>query len=284
MANDKPDYYGDIENSAFETVGRSDSWAENREAQFQIIGQYKKLEGLNIQPADSMSRLSEYIDVNSQYYVKTVTLTKEDGDVGVMNISAVKCPEGVEKPYNEVWESSMDEVQKKLINHPDVRAHCKLDELWKWMDTPARYRVTGSGDEAKYYYTTGEVMGDEPELKEITGSWEKKYCAAVIAGIETFNLYLPVVSRTSYYLKLPGVTYNGEHVAKSGTIELTDEEKIGTFDKPDVEPSCTPKMGTKKGRWFKSMDKISENADGSCTRTEQWTYTNDTDHSWIYGD
>ena len=269
-------YYGRIDKAPHEVPGRSDEFAENKTAATTFIGKYddvrSKMESLK--NGDPMSTFNAWADepFNSKYYIRTMNLTHVDGDLGELHVTFVCCPRGKEEPYNRVWEVGMEEVQKKLISHPFIQEKADMSVLFKWEETPARDRVDKNGD---FWYATGEMDGDLPQLTKIDGDAEIAYCKAVMAGIETFNLYLPVVSCTSYYVKVPGVLYDGDGIISGGSIHMDDE--IGHFDEPDVKV-----RGFTKGKWFKSMDKYIENADGTCTRNEQWTYTNDTKHSWIY--
>ena len=269
-------YYGQIANIPHEIPGRQDDWAENRVASTTFVGKYGDVESKmnSLKPGDRMSTFDAWTDraFSGNYHIRTMSLVRTDGDVGELHVTFVKCPKGPEQPYNKVWEVGMEEVQKKLITHPYIQEKADTTVLFKWEETPKRYRVDDNGD---FWYATGEMDGDEPELEKISGDAEIAYCKAVMAGIETFNLYLPVISCTSYYIKVPGVLYDGDGILNSGSIHMDDD--IGHFDEPDVKV-----RGFTKGKWFKSMDKFIENADGTCTRNEQWTYTNDNDHAWIY--
>lgn len=270
-------YYGRIKDAPHEEPGRTDEWGENRVASGTFIGKYDDVKDKmdSLRPGVAMSAFNSWTDksFNSNYYIRTMQLTRGDGDTGELHVTFVKCPNGPEQPYNKVWEVGMEEVQTKLINHPVVVKQGDVGILFKWEETPKQYRVGKSNDE--FYYATGEMDGDYPRLAKVTGDSNIAYCKAVMAGIETYNRYFPIVSCTSYYIKLPGVLYNADGIVTGGTVHMDDD--IGHFDTPDVKL-----RGFSGGKWFKSMDKYIENADGTCTRQEQWTYTPDKDHSWIY--
>ena len=268
-------YYGRINQAPHEEPGRTDEWSENRIASGTFIGKYDDVNDKmnSLRPGLPMSNFNAWTDktFSQNFFIRTMQLTRGDGDTGELHVTFVKCPNGPEQPYNKVWEVGMEEVQKKLITHPYIQKHGDADILFKWEETPMRYRTNGDD----FFYSTGAMNGDIPELRKVTGDANIAYCKAVMAGIETYNLYLPVVSCTSYYIKIPGVLYGSDGIVRGGTIHMDDD--IGKFDKPDVSV-----RGFTKGNWFKSMDKFVESADGTCTRNEQWTYTPDKEHSWIY--
>lgn len=266
----------------FETVSRSESYGEQRTAKITVTGRYGDLLDKGVMPRSKIGELSAWADVaENEWFVRSVNITREEGNVGVMEVDAIKCLGGLYKPFAITWDVSMDEVQRKLIQHPAIRANADLDELFKWNETPSAYKVkTKSNGEIGYYYATGRVAaGGYAEVKEIKNEYGKKYCKAVMAGIETFNDYMPVMTKTSTYLALQGVNYDDSTgLMKDGTItEFSEDGKVGSFDTPDLVVS-----GYTTGVWFKSKDALTANADGTWTRTEQWTYTWDTDHKWIY--
>lgn len=265
----------------FETIGRSEQWAESRVLQCSIVGKTDRLRD-RVKPGDPISVLSGWLGSgwHGNYYVRTVTLAEEEGEMSTLTVSLVLCKQGKKKPYNETWEVSMEEVQKKLISHPKIVEAGVVDDLFKWEETPKRYRTSvDKNGKIHYWFATGEMNGDSPVLKEIEDEWALAYIAAVTAGIETFNMYLPVITHVSSYLELPGVDYDSQsHQVTGGTIsEFSGKSLIGNFDEPKLVVE-----GYTNGRWFKSKDTYSQNSDGTWTRTEQWTYTNDTKHAWIY--
>ena len=269
-------YYGRIKDAPHEVPGRQDDWSENRVQSVTFIGKYDDVKAKmdSLRPGLPMGTFNSWTDkaFAGNTFIRTMSLARGEGDTGELHVTDVRCPKGAEQPYNKVWEVGMEEVQKKLITHPNVQKHGNVDILFKWEETPKRYRTDGNGD---FWYATGEMDGDEPQLEKITGDANIAYCKAVMAGIETYNEYLPVLSCTSYYVKLPGILYDADGIVNGGTIHMDDD--IGTFDTPKVTV-----RGFSDGIWLKSMDKFIENADGTCTRQEQWTYTKDKKHRWIY--
>lgn len=275
---------GKITQIPYETVGRSEEWADNRIAATDIYGRWEDLLSLELKPGDPMSRLAGYLDGwSGSYYIRTASLTREEGNIGHYHISLVRCDKGKNKPFNVTWDVSMEEVQKKLITHPifedkpDVR-----NQIMMWEDTIKAERVKYDKDgKPTYYYQTADmiVQGQIVPIK-VTSKEAIAYMDAVMAGIETYNLYLPIIVKTSQYLELPGVDYDADsHIAEGGTIsEFTKEDEIGRFSQ-DLEMKIA---GFTKGLWFKSGDKFTMQSDGTWTRTETWTYTNDTRHDWIY--
>lgn len=289
MANqDKIKYFGKIGELPWETVDRSDEWSENRVAQISIVGKYADLKAKNVKPADSASVINAFMDedLDSQYYIRTVSLTREDGDVGRLNVSLVKCPDGKNKPFNVQWDVSMEEVQKKLITHPifDEDKECRTI-IHQWEETVKAQRVlyNKDGKPTFYYQTADQIVQGQMFPIKIENEYVKAYCNAVTAGIETYNVYLPIIVKTSQYLELPGLDYDSEsRIVESGTIsEFSKEDQIGRFD-GNMEISIAGFDDREKGLWFKSGDKFTQGSDGTWTRVETWTYTNDTRHKWIY--
>lgn len=274
--------HGRMASGAFETVGRAESWAEQRVAQVNVVGRLDQLGG--VKPGDSMASHASWFDgkLDGNYYVRTVNLSSPDGVTGELTLSLLLCAAGKTKPYNVTWDVTMEEVQMRLINHPSIIANADIDVLLMWEDTPKGRRVKKNGDALEYWYE--EYVGSASGVvsyKQVTGEWNIAYCAAVTQGIETYNKYLPVIVKNSYYLELPGVDYDlNTHVVTGGTIsEFTGAGEIGRFS----EPEMTVRGYTQAdGVWFKNCDKFTSGADGTWTRTEGWVFTNDPRHRWIY--
>ena len=285
MANKTAVLEGRIKQQGFETVGRRDSWAEQRIATATVVGTIDKVFD-KVKPGDSMGSHSGWFDgkFNNKYFVRTVEQSSDDGVTGYVTLTFVKCPNGKTEPFAISWEASMEEVQTPLINHPMLRKNGIIDELYKWEDTSPGRRV-GKDKEGNliFYYDETEYSGTQIKLnrKKITNAWNVAYCKAILGGIKTFNRYLPVITKTSTYLELKGIHYNDDHMPYRGQIEdFSGPDTIGHFDDPDIKIEGY-KTG-KKGVWFKSMDRYVINTDGTATRTESWVFTNDTSANWIY--
>lgn len=285
MADGGANIIGRMVNGPFETVGRSESWAEQRMTAVQVVGKYADLKD-TVKPGDDMKAFPKWFDgkAGNNWFVKTIDLTSPDGVTGELRLSLVNCPDGKTKPYNVTWDVAMEEVQMKLINHPSVLNNCDIDALVAWLDTQPGMRVTKDEKTGKIAYQylkyeeTDGVLSYKPE--KITGEWNIAFCDAVTQGIETYNKYLPVVTKNSYYLELPGVIYNDAHVITGGFITgFTGPNAIGKFSEP---PISIHGYANGNGLWFKNCDKFTSQPDGTWIRTEGWVFTNDPRHKWIY--
>lgn len=232
------------------------------------------------------------------WYIKSVEITREDANTGIAKVVLVNCPNGPSKPYSWEWSIGIEEVSMKLISHPRYRDNIKAQNtIQRWEETDPQWRVRAKSSEGTVAYdycymarsqdeSGASAEGAErydpdddssPFVVVITDEVIKDYCSAVLAGIETYNKYLPVVTKTSNYLKVPGADYDEDGRCEGGVV--TGFEGIGKFDTPDLTAEGYPGQGN---NWFKSKDSYSINTDGSATRTESWTYTDDTRFSWIY--
>lgn len=286
MANDSMVVIGQISRTPFETTGRSESWAEQRTVTATVIGQMKDIAD-KVKPGDSMAQFPNWFGgaFNSQYYVKNLDMSSPDGVTGELKLSLVKCGQGKFKPYNITWEVSMEEVQMRLINHPMIIKNGNVDVLLKWEDTPKGRRVEQKKNgELEFFYIEPDYSQGAGLMEKkvpIEGDWNIAYCKAVTQGIETYNRYLPTITKNSYYLELSGANYNTDHVITGGTIrDFTGQGTIGHFDVPELKVAGF--INNKDGVWFKNCDKYTSQADGSWIRTEGWVFTNDPRHMWIY--
>lgn len=286
MAITDPNIIGRAARGGFETVGRRSSWAESRVSTATVVGKIADVFD-RAKPGDSMAQHANWFGAafNPLYFVRTVDESSDDGVTGTVTLSLVKCPNGKTKPYNITWEVGMEEVQMKLINHPLVRKNCNIDELLMWEDTQKGRRVEQNKDgDLKFYYDEYDYSagaGVSINRHEITGDWNIAYCKAVTQGIETYNRYLPVITKNSTYLEMPGAQYSQDHIVTGGTItDFSGKDTIGHYNFPDLRVSGF--INGKDGVWFKNMDKYTINADGTATRTEGWVFTNDPSAMWIY--
>ena len=290
MANAK--LIGRIASTPFETVGRKETWGEQRTTTIEIVGKNGTMQN-KVKPGMQLTAINSWLNGQGAFgwFIKSLSHQSE-GETATLQLDVVYCPEGKTQPFNITWNVSMEEVQMPLITHPAIRKNADVARLILWEETPKNIRIQkkdekekgGKGGKEssgldKYYfqfYTGNESGTGEPEVKKITDPYEIKYCKAVTAGIETYNLYMPVVVKNSSYLELPGVTYNENHVITGGSVAFSGS-KAGSFDEPPLSVSQY-----KGGLWFKSGDVITTQADGSATRTETWTYAPDDTHRWIY--
>lgn len=197
--------------------------------------------------------------------VKTSTVTSDGAGVGTLRLSLVQVV-SKDSAYDISYEIDLSEVQMSLKKHPSLDASA-ISVIQQWEATPEAVRVYGSGSSIGFRYyamdATTAVQGALTPVETSSAAW--KYLYALASGIETYNVYLPVVTKTSHYLTL----------SPTG-INVTS---LGHFDAPPIT------VGSYSGDskyWFKSADKYTRANDGTATRTEQWTYTNDLTHSWIY--
>ena len=290
MAGDQfgPNIAGRLTKGPFETIGRSESWAEQRSVSTTVVGMLKDIADA-VKPGDSMAKHASWFDgaYNSAYFVKNLEVSSQDGVTGELKLSLVKCPVGKTKPFNIVWDVSMEEVQMKLINHPDVIKNCDIEKLLLWEDTQKGRRVKydSKKNEFKFYYDLFDYSSGagfvQVESIEVEGDWNKAYCLAVTQGIETYNRYLPVITKTSSYIEISGANYTEDRIITGGTIkDFTGADTIGHFNAPELKVAGF--INGKDGVWFKNCDKYTSQADGSWTRTEGWVFTNDPRHMWIY--
>ena len=166
--------------------------------------------------------------------------------------------------YDISWDIDMREVQRSIKQHPKVLADSTaLSIIQLWEQTPEAVRYDGA--HFYYYAVSGGVQAST--LTQVSDNSVAYDClAAIISGIETYNVYLPVVTKTSRY------------IAPMTSSTFPYDGKLGKYDTPAVKPSGYDGAN----RWFKSGDKYSRANNGTWTRTEEWTYTDDTTHSWIY--
>ena len=276
---------GKIKTTPFETVGRTDSWAEQRTVAAVVIGKYETLASAGVRPGDQVTKYQNWftgLGFNSNYFIKNFELTSSDGVTGELRMSLVHCPKGKTERYNITWDVGMEEVQMKLINHPMIIEYGNVSALFKWEETRKGRRIKyKSNGEMEFYYDDYGDNGQFLGLVKMTGDWNIAYCKAVTQGIETFNRYLPVITKNTYYLELAGAQPDLNHIIHSGTIrDFTGADSIGRFDAPDLKVQGY--IDHKDGVWFKSGDKYTSQADGSWIRTETWVFTNDPRHMWIY--
>ena len=272
--------YGD--EGFFSTVKRSVTTTDSRRLTVEICGDYQDLASQKCFPGDNPPSASwgSGEDVTG-YRVESATLEREDGKRGILTINLVKA-KGSDAEINVTYDIEMQEVQKKLRTHPKLAKAGALEQIWGFENLDPQLRVTkwdGDGKPTEFQYMPTD--GTSPVVMDNIGAIA--YAKAVTAGIETYNVYLPVISKTSTFLRMPGVTFDEDtHEITGGTLNKYSKfSEIGYFTNPPI--NIEGYTNENDGLWFKSVDKYTQQANGSWTRTEQWVYTNDTDHDWIYG-
>lgn len=282
MANrqDEPLVFG--ETGFVSTPKRSINVTDAKRLTVEISGNYQELASQRCFPGDNppAAAWGAGEDV-SGYLVESSSLEREEGNRGILTLNLVKAS-GPSAAINVTYDIEMQEVQKALRTHPKLRAYKgAMEQIYGFENTDANLRVTEWDDDGKP--KTFQYIDADGEPQEMDNAAAIAYAKAVTAGIETFNIYLPVISKTSTFLKMPGVSFDEEtHEITGGTLDkYSTLAQIGCFDDPPIHINGFD--NSEEGRWFKSVDKYTQQANGSWTRNEQWVYTNDVDHGWIYG-
>lgn len=281
------EYKGEIANGSAPTEVRTISKSDNTTLEVEIIGRYSTLENLILSkgPGDDVELLVNAAkgDSFSGYRIKTLACQREGGDVGKLRASLVYAQSTTE-PFHITYNIDMQEVQKSLLSHPLFREHPEsLQYIQLWNNTSPGTRVKwGSSREKDQFFYYDESSGYSSSLIQITDTNAIKYCKAFVAGIETYNVYLPVVSKISLYLKAPpGLSQDDTTHELSGTLQYSTN--IGKWDDGfgfQIQGYDT----TSTQGWYKSKDRYVQNADGTWQREEEWVFTNDKTHAWIYMD
>lgn len=242
------------------------TFAENNSCEIEIVGRFDSVtqpRSGELVPSAYSVYLPAVQESGNVWAVQNSTLTGEPGgDLAVLHITCVQTA-GINGAFDTSWDIDMQEVQRSIKQHPAVLKDKEALSLIKlWEQTPESIRFDGTDF---WYY---KIVNGEPDntLTKITNSVAINCLKAMTAGIESYNVYLPVVTKTTRYI-----------APMTGQVFPYDGH-LGTFDIPAVRPSGYNGTNT----WFKSADKYSRANNGTWVRTEQWTYTDDTTHSWIY--
>jgi hypothetical protein len=280
MADNEPIVFG--ETGFFSNTKRSINVTDAKRLTVEVCGDYRDLASQKCFPGDNppAAAWGSGEDV-SGYLVESSSLEREEGGRGVLTLNLVKAS-GPNAAINVTYDIEMQEVQKALRTHPKLRAYKgAMEQIYGFENTDPNLRVIGWDDNGKPQ--TFQYMDANGEMQEMDNAGAIAYAKAVTAGIETYNIYLPVISKTSTFLKMPGVSFDEEtHEITGGTLDrYSTLAQIGCYDDPPIQISGF--TNPNEGRWFKSVDKYTQNANGPWSRNEQWVYTNDIDHGWIYG-
>lgn len=283
MAQDSSGIIGKINQNPIVIDGRRDTVSGDSSVNITIAGKYAILEAKKVQPGWTHSN---WHLIPQGYEVATASLVRH-GPVAEYELALRTCDSGsvsdtIDKPASVTWRIVFQEVQHPLVNHPAI-ASARADCV-KWLATDPSVRVdsdssddnsnsgnSGESSDVAYYYGKSE-----DDRTRITAPDAIRFCKAYSDGIETYNQYLPVIEKISTYAKLPGGTSLGTRSITGGKISISN---CGTFDTPDL----TLEDFT-DGKWFKSGETWEQSDKSYWTRTEQWTYTNDLSHEWIYED
>lgn len=262
----------------FETSGRSVSLAESIHHTIVINGRYQDLLDMKLETGAKVpSFCDQQTIVSGDLYVLNFSITKnEDGDMGSASITAVEAKD-IHKPYHQTVDVDISEVSKRLINHPNMKGDATQFQIRMFEATEENLRFSSDGKpQSCFSLTTGKALVKPVALTDENAIL---YAQAQLIGVDSYNVYLPVVTRVSQYLKLPTVSSSPGANEISGTISPVGLDKLGEYDDDSVPVTIE---GYTKGRWFKGTDKFQQNANGSWTRTESWVYTNDLRLEWIY--
>ena len=279
--------YGVISRASHPVVTRSVQRSDNTTLEIQIVGDYNSLENTILSKAvgEDVGLICGDTkgDNFAGYRIKSLSATREDGEIGVLSASLVKC-DSVGKPYHVTYSIEMQEDQRSLLRHPLFKDNDEaIEQIQYWNATNPGARVKMEEGKLKFFYQkySGSASGAMDEY-EVTNEAAIKYCTAVFKGLETFNVYLPVITKTSLYLKEPpGSTQDDVTHEISGTVEYSTN--IGKWDDSFgfvLEGYET----TDKQGWFKSADSYTQNSDGTWQRVEMWVFSDSKEHSWIYED
>lgn len=165
---------------------------------------------------------------------------------------------------------SMEAVQLDLVHHPIFDAAARI-EIFKWRNTPLARRFKANGT-AQWVDDAG--MGHEINAAGLA----MKYITAYMKGIESYNIYCPVIDKISQWKRLPGATMSKKSTT-GGTVSQFSAT-LGKWNTPGITLS-----GFAANGFFQSGDNWAQGNNRVWTRSEQWTWTPDgstSDVGWIY--
>lgn len=227
-----------------------------------------------VEDLEAIDDFGDYLPTGYEYLRSTVI---PDGDgMGTLKISCV-LPGAADistLPDSVTYQVKMAPVEYDLVNHThfDSEHGFVRAVIAKWLATPEGKRYA----DGTYRY---DENGDGSMTEINSGTAEYDFCRAYDAGIRTYTRYYPVIVKVSTYKRLPGASMVGRSTV-GGTVQFS--AGIGFYNDPDL---LLQNYGA--GHWWKSDDAYQQNQDQSWTRTEEWTYTPDTEDSpngWIYAE
>lgn len=202
--------------------------------------------------------------------VESTTLSETGGGMGKLTINCIEYGDVniTTIPTRTTWRITMGEVQKDLMCHPNCVGDRSTIEKWLATELGKRYDKNNNPQ-----WIDSEGTAHSISYESDAG----RYIKAYEKGIETYNLYFPIIEKISIYKRLPGVSMN-KNSTNSGLVSKFSSN-LGTWNVPDLRIP-----GFSNAGWFKSGDNYEQGNDLVWTRTEQWTWTpdNGNDINWIY--
>ena len=130
-------------------------------------------------PIDALKAADPAAYVPAGYTLDTSNVTPNGNGLGKLTVNCVKYEDGSSfSALRTSFSIDMQEVQYDLEDHPYLAS--ARNTILMWLATDEAKRV--AGDTYKYMDASGE-------LQSITDESAKKFCAAYMAGIKTFNRY-----------------------------------------------------------------------------------------------
>ena len=148
------------------------------------------------------------------------------------------------------FEIEMAQLEKPLLAHPDFSGYA--DVVGKWMNSPPEIKNANK-------YVSGVDANGAATVEDVTGDALTKVLPKLRKGVESYIVFVPVVTKTTVSESMPSV---GANIGKRGAPRLTPS---GTWE------------------WLKTGDKAVQRQDGSWERVEQWTAADVWDHD-LYGE
>ena len=163
-------------------------------------------------------------------WVLTADLKPEAGGIGTLTAVCSTRPEegtGDDAVVKTKYETDSARIDKPLLSHPGITEEMRV-RIAAWaQDKPADFKFTDS-------------TGSEETLSKAEQIWAGK----MLAGVESYLFFAPVVTRVREYRFRPG---------SSG---------IGQRGTPPIAPGSF--------KWLKTGDRATQDDRGRWTRTETW--------------
>lgn len=148
------------------------------------------------------------------------------------------------------FEIEMAQLEKPLLAHPSFSGYA--DVVGKWMNSPPEIKNANK-------FVSGVDANGAAIVEAVTGEALTKVLPKLRKGVESYLMFVPVVTKTTVSESMPSV---GENIGKRGAPRLTP---AGTWE------------------WLKTGDKAMQRQDGAWERIEQWTAADEWDHD-LYGE
>lgn len=147
------------------------------------------------------------------------------------------------------YEIEMAQLEKPILSHPSYSGYAAHIDAWR--NSPPEIRNADK-------YVTGTDENGEYETEPLTSS-ELVVAAKIKKGVESYLVFVPVVTKTTLSAEMPDVSGN-----------------VGKRGAPRLKPSGT-------WEWLKTGDKAVQRQDSTWERVEQWTAADEWDHD-LYGE